>query len=323
MNFTRKDVKEYSSTNELLFKGVRSGGTYVFYHDFRPPRSLCLASLSEQSTLWHQRLGHASLHLLHRLEKKNLVRGLPTIKPQDMTQCSDCSRGKQTKSSFNPKQFVSINSPLDLIHMDLCGPMRVQSRGGNRYIFVIVDDYTRYTWTLFLKSKDQAFASFSSLVPLIENSCKSKLRALRSDNGLEFVNSQFVEFCRERGIEHNFSAPRSPQQNGVVERKNRTLEDMARTMLLSSKLPQCYWAQAVDTACYIINRAMLRPLLNKTPYELIKGRTPNLSHLRVFGCACYIHNNGKDPLGKFDARADEGTFLGYSSRSKAYKVLNH
>ena len=188
---------------------------------------------------------------------------------------------------------------------------------------MLVDDYTRYTWTLFLKSKDQAFASFSSLVPLIENSCKSKLRAIRSDNGLEFVNSQFVEFCKESGIDHNFSAPRSPQQNGVVERKNRTLEDMARTMLLSSKLPQSYWAQAVDTSCYIINMSMLRLLLDKTPYELIKGRTPNLSHLRVFGCTCYIHNNGKDPLGKFDARADEGTFLGYSSCSKAYKVLNH
>ena len=102
---------------------------------------------------------------------------------------------------------------------------------------MLVDDYTRYTWTLYLKSKDQAFASFSSLVPLIENSCKSKLRALRSDNGLEFVNSQFIEFCRERGIDHNFSSPRTPQQNGVVERKNRTLEDMARTMILSSKLP--------------------------------------------------------------------------------------
>ena len=105
VNFTRKHVKVYSSTNELLFKGVRSGGTYIFYHEFRPPRSLCLASLSEQSTLWHQKLGHASLHLLHRLEKKNLVRGLPTIKPQDMTQCSECSRGTQTKSSFNSKQL--------------------------------------------------------------------------------------------------------------------------------------------------------------------------------------------------------------------------
>ena len=122
--------------------------------------------------------------------------------------------------------------------MDLCGPMRVQSKGGNRYIFVLVDDYTRFTWTLFLKSKDQAFERFSSLVPQLENACKSKLRAIRSDNGLEFVNSEFNEYCRENGIEHNFSSARTPQKNGVVERKNRTLEDMAHTMLLACKLPQ-------------------------------------------------------------------------------------
>ena len=115
-------------------------------------------------------MGHASLHLLHKLEKKNLVRGLPVIKPQDMTSCTECSKGKQTKVSFPPKQFVSMKSPLDLIHMDLCGRMRVQSRGGNRYILVLIDDYTRFTWTVFLKSKDQAFESFSSLVPLPENS---------------------------------------------------------------------------------------------------------------------------------------------------------
>ena len=94
-------------------------------------------------------------------------------------------------------------------------------------------------------------------------------------------------------------------------------------MLIASKLPQQYWTQVMDTVCYIINRAMLRLLMEKTPYELMKGRSPNLSHLRMFGCSCFIHNNGKDSLGKFDAKADEGTFIGYSSRSKAYKVLNH
>ena len=178
------------------------------------------------------------------LKKKNLVRGLPTIKQQDMTSCSECSKGKQTKSSFPQKQVISTSGPLDLIHMDLCGPMRDQRRGGNRYIFVLVDDFTRFTWTLFLKSEDQAFAKFSFLVPLLENACKSKLRVIRSDNGLEFVNSEFDEYCRDKGIEHNFISARTPQQNGVVERKNRTLEDMARTMLLASKLPQFYWAQA-------------------------------------------------------------------------------
>ncbi|XP_070008199.1 uncharacterized protein [Nicotiana sylvestris] len=124
----------------------------------------------------------------------------------------------------------------------------------------------------------------------------NQLASIRSDHGTEFKNSKFVEFCDKNGIDHNFSAPRIPQQNGVVERKNRTVKDMARTMLLSSKLPHSFWAEAVNTACYIINRCMTRPLVEKTPYELLKGRKPNISYLRTFGCKCYVHNNGKDSL---------------------------
>ena len=160
------------------------------------------------------------------------------------------------------------------------------------------------------------------MILALENGYQTRLRSKRSDNGLEFVNSKFEEFCESRGITHEFSSPRTPQQNGVVERKNRALEHMVRTMLIASKLPKHFWAQAVHTACYIMNRAMLRPMLKKTPYELLNGRVPNISHLRIFGCKCFVHNNDKDSLGKFDPRSDEGIFLGYSSRSKAYKMFN-
>ena len=189
-------------------------------------------------------------------------------------------------------------------------------------MFVIVDDYSRFTWTIFLRSKDEVHSRFSELVLSLEKSLSLSVRAIRSDHGTEFENAKMLTFCREKGITHNFSAPYTPQQNGVVERKNRTLQDMSRTMLLSSGLAPTYWAEAVNTACYIINRAMPHPILDKTPYELIKGIPPNISHLRTFGCKCFIHNNGKDNLGKFDPRSDKAIFLGYSSSSKAYKVLN-
>ena len=113
----------------------------------------------------------------------------------------------------------------------------------------------------------------------------------------------------EHGVECNFSAPRTPQQNGVVERKNRSLEDMTRTMLIASSHPRNFWAKALNTSCYVINRCMTRPILNKTPYELFKGSKPNIMHLRIFGCECYVHNNGKDALGKFDPRSDEVIFF--------------
>ena len=200
--------------------------------------------------------------------------------------------------------------------------MRIISRGNKRYVCVIGDEYSRFTWTLFLGSKDETFEKFLAFIKKTEKRVGHSLVSLRSDHGAEFENSSFIDYCNEHGVNHNFSAPRTPQQNGVVERKNRTLEDMTRTMLISSGLPRNFWAEALNTSCYIINRCMIRPILNKNPYELFKGRKPNIMHLRVFGCKCFVHNNGKNALGKFDPRSDEAIFLGYSSQSKAYKVFN-
>ena len=115
----------------------------------------------------------------------------------------------------------------------------------------------------------------------------------RSDHGGEFENHVLKEFCDSHGISHNFSSPRTPQQNGVVERKNRTLEEMSRTMLSEAKLPKYFWAEAVNTSCYILNRVLIRPILEKTPYELWKGKKPNISYFHAFGCKCFILNNGK------------------------------
>ncbi|XP_070050394.1 uncharacterized protein [Nicotiana tomentosiformis] len=233
-----------------------------------------------------------------------------------------CARGNHVKSLFKSKKDVRTLKPLELLHMDLCGPMRVPSTGGKRYIFVIVDDYSRFTWTLFLRTKDETFEVFVAFVKKIQVKMESKVACIRSDHGTKFDNAKFDEFCSKNSITHNFSALRTPQQNGVVGRKNRTLEDMARTMLIDSGIAKNFWAEAINTACYLVNRCMIRFFLNKTPYELLNGRKPKLTHLRTFGCKCYVLNHGKDQLGKFNAKSDEGIFLGYSSQSKAYKVYN-
>ncbi|XP_070031240.1 putative mitochondrial protein AtMg00710 [Nicotiana tabacum] len=145
--------------------------------------------------------------------------------------------------------------------------------------------------------------------------------SIRSDHDTEFVNVKFDEFCVENGICHNFSVSRTPQQNGITERKNRTLEDMVRTMLIDSGVPKSFLAKAVNTAFYLINKYMIRSLLDKTPYEFLNGRKPKLNYLRAFGCKCFALNNGKEAL-EFDAKSDKGIFLCYSSQSKAYKVYN-
>ena len=206
--------------------------------------------------------------------------------------------------------------------MDLFGPSRTMSLGGNYYTLVIVDDFSRFTWTLFLELKSDAFSAFKKLERRLQNTKTSNIGPIRSDHGREFQNEKFSKFCGKMGILHNFSAPRTPQQNGVVERKNMSLEEQARTMLSESSLPKYFWADAVSTSCYVMNRVLITPILNKTPYELFNGRKPNINHLRVFGCSCFVLNNGKENLGKFDEKADLGIFIGYSLTSHAYKIYN-
>ena len=188
-------------------------------------------------------------------------------------------------------------------------------------MFVIVDYYSRYTWIILLANKSDAFDEFAKLCRKLQNEKNLAIKEIRSDHGGEYENSSFKTWCEKYGIHHNFSAPRTPQQNGVVERKNRTIQEMCRTMLNEHNLPKYFWGHAVDTACHVLNRVYLRPSLNKTPYELWNGRAPNISYFKVFGSKCYILNT-KDKLGKFDAKSTEGIFMGYSSHSRAYIVYN-
>ncbi|KAH0751737.1 hypothetical protein KY285_004885 [Solanum tuberosum] len=282
----------------------------------------CLSAQNENDDLWHMKLGHVSSSLLNKLVSRDLVRGLPKLKFSEDKVCDACVKGKQIRSSFKPKKQVSSSRALELIHMYLCGPVKIQSRSRKKYILVIVDGYSRFTWTMFLKSKVETPEVLMTFFKMIQIKLNCMIAGIRSDHGTKFENSKLDSFCAENGIHHNFSAPRTPQQNGVVERKNRTLADIARTMIIESKIPQIFWAEAVNTACYVTNMCLIRSLLNKTPYELLNNKKPKLSYLRAFGCKCFVLNNGKDDLEKFDPRSDEGVFVGYSSSNKAYRVFN-
>ncbi|GJS80529.1 retrovirus-related pol polyprotein from transposon TNT 1-94 [Tanacetum coccineum] len=256
-----------------------------------------------------------------KAQKKELARNLPKLK-FDQHFCDACKIGKQAHVSHKTKNIVSTTRCLELLLMDLFGPSAVRSYGGNRYTLVIVDDYSRYTWTRFLKDKSEAFDQFEIFTKKIQNQLGYTIVLIRTDHGREFDNAvQFRKFCNANGITHNFSSPRTPQLNGVVERKNRTLQEMSRTMLNEQSLPQKFWCNAVDTSTYILNRILIRAILGKTPYELLRGRKPTLDYFRVFGSKCFILNT-KDYLTKFDPKSYEGIFLGYSQNSKAYIILN-
>ncbi|GKA97194.1 retrovirus-related pol polyprotein from transposon TNT 1-94 [Tanacetum coccineum] len=234
-------------------------------------------------------IGQANMRLIQSLASKELVRNLPKLK-FDQHFCDACKIGKQAHASHKAKNIVSMTRCLELLHMDLFGPSSVRSYKGNRYTLVIVDDYSRYTWTRFLKDKTEAFDQFEIFSKKIQNQLGCTIVSIRTDHGREFDNEvQFGEFCNANGITHNFSAPRTPQSNAMVERKNKTLQAMSRTM--------------------------------KTPYELPRGRKPTLDYFRVFESKCFILNT-KDYLTKFDPKSYKGVFLGYSQNSKAYIILN-
>ncbi|GJW28787.1 putative ribonuclease H-like domain-containing protein [Tanacetum coccineum] len=276
---------------------------------------------SEESMLWHRRLGHVNFKNINKLVKENLVRDLPLKRFENDQTCVACLKGKQHRASCKTKAFSPTTKPLFMLHMDLFGPTFVSSLLHKKYCLVVTDDYSRFSWVFFLRTKDETSEILKNFIKEIENLVDKKVKIIRSDNGTEFKNHVMDEFCREKGIKREYSVARTPQQNGVAERKNRTLIEAARTMLADSKLPTTFWAEAVSTACYVQNRVLVVKPHNKTPYELFRGIKPAIGFMKPFGCHVTILNT-LDKLGKFDGKSDEGFFVGYSLSSKAFRVYN-
>jgi transposase InsO family protein len=186
---------------------------------------------------------------------------------------------------------------------------------------LIIDDYSRLTWVSFLKEKDEAFEKFKIFKALTKTQTSKRLKVVISYWGGDFMSRDFKEFYDEHGIKREYTIPRTPQQNGVVERKNITVQEMVRSMINEKNIGQTYWVEAIHTAVHVLNKAHLRPQSDRTPYELWFGRPALVKHFRVFGSKCYIKNNDENH-GKYDDRADEGIFLGYDTNSKGYRCYN-
>ncbi|GJV42899.1 putative ribonuclease H-like domain-containing protein [Tanacetum coccineum] len=274
----------------------------------------------DESNLWHRRLGHVNFKTMNKLVRGNLARGLPSKIFENDHTCVACQKGKQHKASCKTKTVSSISQPLQMLHMDLFGLTFVKSIMKKMYCLVVTDDYSRFSWVFFLATKDETSGILKAFITGIENQINHRVKIIRCDNGTEFKNKEMNQFCEMKGIKREFSVARTPQQNGVAERKNKTLIEAARTMLADSKLPTTFWAEAVNTACYVQNRVLVIKPHNKTPYELFLGRKPALSFMRPFRCLVTILNT-LDHLGKFNRKADEGFFVGYSVNSKAFRVL--
>nr|GEW52628.1 retrovirus-related Pol polyprotein from transposon TNT 1-94 [Tanacetum cinerariifolium] len=253
----------------------------------------------DESNLWHRRLAHINFKTLNKLVNGNLVRGLPIKVFENDNTCVACKKGKQHRASCKTKPVSSVDQPLYRLHMDLFGPTFVKSLNKKSYCLVITDDYSRFTWVFFLATKDETSPILKTFITGLENQLSLKVKVIRSDNRTEFKNNDLNQFCEIKGIKREFSVPRTPQQNGIVKRKNKTLIEAARTILADSLLPIPFWAEAVNTACYVQNRpesevsvspsssAQLRKQDDKTKKEA-KGKSPVESFTRYRDLSTYV-----------------------------------
>ncbi|RVW85369.1 Retrovirus-related Pol polyprotein from transposon TNT 1-94 [Vitis vinifera] len=274
-----------------------------------------VADASTDTSLWHRRLGHMSEKGMKMLLSKGK---LPELKSIDFDMCESCILGKQKKVSFLKTGRTPKAEKLELVHTDLWGPSPVASLGGSRYYITFIDDSSRKVWVYFLKNKSDVFVTFKKWKAMVETETGLKVKCLRSDNGGEYIDGGFSEYCAAQGIRMEKTIPGTPQQNGVAERMNRTLNERARSMRLHAGLPKTFWADAVSTAAYLINRGPSVPMEFRLPEEVWSGKEVKFSHLKVFGCVSYVHIDS-DARSKLDAKSKICFFIGYGDEKFGYR----
>ncbi|CAL8990558.1 unnamed protein product, partial [Prunus brigantina] len=314
------DIYEDKQLKELIAR-VQMKGNICFPLDLKyvnPPMAN-IARFGESGWLWHIRFGHLNYISLKLLQEKDMVQGLPKLQESEKI-CSGCAIGKSHRSSFDKEKTWRASQPLELIHSDICGPMQTITPAGNIFFLTFIDDYTRMCWVFFLQHKSQVLNVFKRFKSMVELQSGYKIKKLRSDRGGEYTSLEFLKFCDDVGMERQLTVAYSPQQNGVAERKNRTIVEMARTMMAEKRIPLKFWVEAVNTAVYLQNRSPTSALDNITPFKKFSGRKPDVKHLRIFGSLCYIHIPSQKRH-KLEETGENGVFVGYGVCEKGYRVL--
>jgi transposase InsO family protein len=304
-----------------LIARVRRSAARLYLLRLKLARPVCLvARRSDEAWRWHERFGHLHFDALRKLAKDEMVRGRPDIEHVEQL-CDCCVAAKQRRTAFPAAAKFRAQEVLDLVHGDLCGPITLETPGGRRHFLLLVDDHSRYMWVRLLSTKDEATAAIKDWQALVEKETGRVVRVLRTDNGGEFTSVEFGEWCAGRRVRRHFSAPYSPQQNGVVERRNQTVVAMARSLLKGRQVPAEFWGEAVVTAVYLLNRAPTKSLAGRTPYEAWHGVKPSVAHLRTFECIVHV-KTVKPHLRKLEDRSTKMVLLGYEQGTKAYRVYD-
>lgn len=270
---------------------------------------------------WHRKLGHMNAKDLKlALQNQNLL-GLNFNPSETLGECETCILAKMHRVPAPREKTAQRTSELlEIVHTDVCGPIRTPTIKGNKYFVTFIDDYSRYSRVYILKNKNEVLDKFKEFKEIAETHTGKRIKFLQSDNGTEYINKDFDAYLRRCGIQRRLSAPYTPHQNGVAERKNRTLIEKARALLIDANAPLKCWGEAIVTANYLSNRSLNSAIENKTPFELWVGRKPCINHLYVFGCKTFVLIKDSNSH-KFAPKAIPGMFIGYSETSKAFKIL--
>ena len=306
--------------NNTLVAKIKMTANKVFPLLMTSKENLALeAEKVDGSLLWHLRYGHLNQRSLQLLHQKSMVVGLPSIHSEKEI-CEGCIFGKFHRLPFSQSSWRA-KAPLELVHADICGPTRTPSFNNKRYFILFVDDFSRMMWVYFLEQKSEAFSVFKQFKAFGENQSGHNLKVLRTDRGGEFTSNEFSEYCKSNGIKRELTARYTPQQNGVAERRNRTIVEMARSMLKAKSLPNTFWAEAIHTSVFILNRSPTKAVKDKTPFEAWHRFKPKVDFFKIFGCTAYAHIPSQKRE-KFDEKGEKYIFVGYSDQSKAYRLID-
>lgn len=322
-----KLVNKKTGKTSLIGKSIGR----IFYANIKVLKPECSLSEADELTIWHQRLGHINKDTIRKVFTKEIASDLkgnfPVSNNQtvlDKIDCESCKLSKQVKTAVPRASQPRTKSVGEKLHVDICGPLGAQTISGHEYFILFKDEYSTFRWIHFMKSRVEAFDHIKRCINAIESEFDYKVKKLVSDRGSEFTSNRTQEYLLNKGIVHIVSAPFTPQQNGLIERDNRTVAESTTAMLFHKKLPEYLWGEAANTAIYLLNRTPNSTTGENSPFELFYKRKPKLSHVRIFGCTAMMKVQEEKRSGyqrKLDPRSQKLMLVGYD-RDYTYRVFD-
>lgn len=320
--FRKDDALIRNENQQIVMKAVRKGDLYYLSDEHEECKISQVSNVwkpRNEMEMWHCRLGHVNEQTMKQMINENKVYGMNIKNIDKLPNCEICAMEKSTRVPFKKITEKRTNDLLEVIHTDVWGPSRQLSIAGSRYYVIFIDDYSRWCDVTFIKNKTEVLEAFKNYKARVERQTSRKIKYLQSDNGREFVNNEFDNFLKREGIQRRLTAPHTPQQNGIAERSNRTIIEMAKCLLKQGNMELKFWAEAVNTAVYIRNRCSSKSINGQIPYTIWSGKIPSLFYFKNFGCEAYVIDKMK-PGGKWSSNAICCMLVGYSNVSKAYRL---